>query len=184
VRFARLESKNGADDHSRCGTKAGSGGARGGPVLRRGKQACLSGRETPGVGARAAPASPDGYGSRRRPRCASAARRGCCTKGSKKLWNLTGGRLIAICRSDEGRLPLTGHFQPSWHGSSHHRSTHRICGWFVRQPLTKAAAIEPRQHGLENGAVVALPFARSSSAGESASTVLRVGRGVMGSPKT
>ena len=74
MRFARLESKNGADDHSRCGTKAGSGGARGGPVLRRGKQGCLSGRGTPGVGARAAPALPDGCGGRRRPRCASAAR--------------------------------------------------------------------------------------------------------------
>ena len=25
-------------------------------------------------------------------------------------------------------------FASSEHGSSHHRSTHRICGWFVRQP--------------------------------------------------
>src|SRR5512132_3435636 len=71
---------------------------------------------------------------------AAAFHGGCCTKGSEELWNLTGGRLVAIYRSDWGRLPLAGHFQPSWHGSSHHRSTHRICGWFVRQPPCKAAA--------------------------------------------
>ena len=31
-------------------------------------------------------------------------------------------------------------FAGSEHGSSHHRSTHRICGWFVRQPPSGAGA--------------------------------------------
>ena len=43
----------------------------------------------------------------------TGSRRGCCTKGSEKLWNLTGGRRGAIHRSDEVRLPLVGHLQPS-----------------------------------------------------------------------
>jgi hypothetical protein len=46
-----------------------------------------------------------------RPR-APARRRGCCTKGSEKLWHLTGGRRIAIHRSDEVLVPLLGHLRP------------------------------------------------------------------------
>jgi hypothetical protein len=30
-------------------------------------------------------------------------------------------------------------FERPEHGSSHHRSTHRICGWFVRQPCVTNA---------------------------------------------
>ena len=37
---------------------------------------------------------------------------GCCTKGSEKLCNLTGGRRIAIHRSDEVRVPLMRHLRP------------------------------------------------------------------------
>jgi hypothetical protein len=37
---------------------------------------------------------------------------GCCTKGSEKLWNLTGGRRIAIHRSDDVLVPLVGHIRP------------------------------------------------------------------------
>jgi hypothetical protein len=65
---------------------------------------------------------------------AASSHGGCCTKGSEKLWNLTGGRRIAIHRTDEVLVPLRATFGRPDHGSSHHRSTHRICGWFVQQP--------------------------------------------------
>ena len=76
---------------------------------------------------------------------------GCCTKRSEKLWNLTGGRRIAIHRSDEARAPFPGHLSPPEHGSSHHRSTHRICGWFVRQPPCTAAVEPPAGMTLGSG---------------------------------
>jgi hypothetical protein len=45
-------------------------------------------------------------------RSALAPKRGCCTKGFKKLWHLTGGRRIAIHRPDEVLVPLVRHLRP------------------------------------------------------------------------
>ena len=60
---------------------------------------------------------------------------GCCTKGSEKLWNLTGEKTY---RDSSLMTRFASHlwdiFGRAEHGSSHHRSTHRIYGWFVRQP--------------------------------------------------
>ena len=63
---------------------------------------------------------------------------------SEKLWNLKGERRIAIPQLWRGpRLIYRRLSAHSQHGSSHHRSTHRSQGGFVRQPPCKAAASRP-----------------------------------------
>ena len=46
-------------------------------------------------------------------------------------------RSAALARASSHLSATFGHSQ---HGSSHHRSTHRIHGWFVRQPRLNASA--------------------------------------------
>jgi hypothetical protein len=44
-------------------------------------------------------------------------------------------RKVDVCPISDGFVPFERPvFGTSEHGSSHHRSTHRICGWFIRQP--------------------------------------------------
>jgi hypothetical protein len=68
------------------------------------------------------------------------APRGCCTKGSKKLRNLSGGRRIAIRSSGEGLVPFVWgpSATPAWVVPS--QIEPRIPGWFVQQPPSEAEA--------------------------------------------
>ena len=62
-------------------------------------------------------------------------------RGHEKLWRPDWWETLAIHRPGDGLVPpLCGPSSPALRiGSSHHRSTHRICGWFMRQPHTPAS---------------------------------------------
>jgi hypothetical protein len=65
----------------------------------------------------------------------AAVRGGCCVKASEKLPNLTGRRrigFVALARVSS-HLPAT--LARSEHGSSHHRSTHRIRKWLCNSQV-------------------------------------------------
>jgi hypothetical protein len=74
-----------------------------------------------------------------------------------KSFGLKGGRRNAIRRPGNSLVPfgcVIGHLRTS---VAHHRSTHRICGWFLQQPRW-AAALGQRSCSSSVAAVAGRPF--------------------------